>query len=93
MNRKAHGDWLLTDHLVASTRIWLASNGADTNWRERALGRLTRAGRIRLCGDAPLCRFASLAKLFADGWRLDYRSPIVRGIYAACEGKFKPQWP
>ncbi|CAE6945994.1 hypothetical protein R69608_05523 [Paraburkholderia nemoris] len=29
--RARTGEWLRTDHLVESTRIWLAGNGADAD--------------------------------------------------------------
>lgn len=84
------GEWLRTDHLVESARIWLAGNGASAkaNWSDRVrLGGLSE----KVARDfAKLPRFADtifLAKLFTDGWRLDYRSPVVRGIHAACEGE------
>jgi hypothetical protein len=32
---------------------------------------------------------ASLAELFTDGWRMDYRSPNVWNIYAACKDELK----
>ncbi|MEZ0605807.1 hypothetical protein ACAX43_27140 [Paraburkholderia sp. IW21] len=84
------GEWLRTDHLVESTRIWLVSNGAEADWKERIhFG--TLSGRVAL-EFAELPRFwhaDSLAKLFTDGWRLDYRSATVRGIYAACENELK----
>ncbi len=80
------GEWLRTDHLVESIRIWLGSNGAVASWSERfQLGALSQ----KLAHDFSwLSAFADsdfLARLFTDGWRLDYRSPIVRGIHAACE--------
>jgi hypothetical protein len=82
------GEWLRTDHLVESTRIWLAGNGAKANWSDRVrLGALSEKAARDFTG---LPRFADtifLAKLFTDGWRLDYRSPVVRGIHAACESK------
>ncbi|MCX4137914.1 hypothetical protein M0D68_06945 [Paraburkholderia sp. SEWSISQ10-3 4] len=92
--RARTGAWLRTDHLIESTRIWLAGNGADADWMERVqLGALSE--RIAL-DFAELPRFAdpaSLAKLFTDGWRLDYRSPIVRGVYAACKSELNPYQP
>lgn len=92
--RSRTGEWLRTDHLVESTRIWLAGNGADADWSERVhLGALSEKIALDFAEMPRFADSASLAKLFTDGWRLDYRSPIVRGIYAACEGKFKPQRP
>lgn len=38
------GEWLRTDHLVESIRIWLASNGAEASWSERfQLGALSQS--------------------------------------------------
>jgi hypothetical protein len=92
--RARTGEWLRTDHLVESTCIWLTSNGADADWAERVhLGALSQQIALDF---AELPRFAdsaSLAPLFTDGWRLDYRSPIVRGIHAACEGELHPEKP
>ncbi|MFM0212365.1 hypothetical protein PQQ96_33785 [Paraburkholderia sediminicola] len=79
------GDWLRTDHLVESTRIWLAGNGAKANWSERVqLGSLSEKIALDLTGLPGFGEPEYLARLFTDGWRLDYRSPVVRGIYSAC---------
>jgi hypothetical protein len=88
------GEWLRTDHLVESTRIWLASNGAEASWTERVrLGALSEKIALDFAETPRFAESASLAELFTDGWRLDYRSPIVCGIYAACEGKINPHRP
>lgn len=29
------GEWLRTDHLVESSRIWLRANGATCDWQDR----------------------------------------------------------
>ena len=90
-SRARTGEWLRIDHLVESTRIWLAGNGADADWTERI--RLGVLSEVIALDFAELPRFAdaaALAKLFTDGWRLDYRSPKVRGIYSACESELDP---
>jgi hypothetical protein len=81
------GEWLRTDHLVESTRIWLNSNGVDdADWTERVrIGTLSQLIALDFIGLSRFWHADSLVKLFTDGWRLDYRSPIVRGIHAACE--------
>ncbi|MFM0501858.1 hypothetical protein [Paraburkholderia caffeinilytica] len=75
------GEWLRTDHLVESTWIWLTSNGADAAWTERVrLGALSEKIALDF---AEMPRFADpafLASPFTDGWRLDYRSPVVCSI-------------
>lgn len=94
MARARTGEWLRTGHLVESTRIWLTSNGADADWAERVhIGAVSQQIALDF---AQLPRFAdsaSLAGLFTNGWRLDYRSPIVRGIHAACESELHPKKP
>lgn len=88
------GEWLRTDHLVESTRIWLAGNGVEANWTERMhLGTLSERIALDFAELPRIADAASLAKLFTDGWRLDYRSPIVRGIYAACKNELNPYQP
>lgn len=86
--RARTGAWLRTDHLVESTRIWLAGNGADAGWLERVhLGALSETIALDFAEQPCFANAPELAKLFTDGWRLDYRSPTVRGIYAACRNE------
>lgn len=88
--RARTGEWLRTDHLVESTRIWLAGNGAQATWRESVrLGALSEKVALDFTEQPRFGDAAALARLFTDGWRLDYRSPIVRGIHAACEGELQ----
>ncbi len=79
------GDWLRTDHVVEATRMWLASNSAECAWFERV--RLARMS-VDLAPQFlvfPLFRNAKeIVTLFTDGWQLDYRSPIVRGMLDVC---------
>ncbi|MFM0651801.1 hypothetical protein [Paraburkholderia sediminicola] len=79
------GEWLRTDHLVEATRMWTASNSAECDWLERA--KLTRMSAVIAPQFLvfPCFRDArEVVKLFADGWRLDYRSPTVRGMLDVC---------
>ncbi|WP_176060050.1 hypothetical protein [Paraburkholderia sp. BCC1876] len=86
--RARTGGWLRTDHLVESTRVWLDNNDAAAGWEERVrLGALSENVAFHFIHEP---RFADpdwLAQLFTHGWRLDYRSPVIRGIYAACENE------
>lgn len=92
--RARTGEWLRTDHLVESTHIWLASNGADADWTERLhLGALSQRIALDFAEMRGFADSASLAKLFTDTWRLDYRSPIVRGVHAACKSELDPYQP
>lgn len=88
--RARSGAWLRTDHLVESIRIWLMANGAKANWPERLrLGSLSERLAFGLRGLPGITDEESLARLFTDGWRLDYRSPIVREIHATCVAELK----
>ncbi len=49
--RARTSEWLRTDHLVESTRIWLAGNGANADWTERVyLGPCQRGSHWTLRG-------------------------------------------
>ncbi|WP_144149309.1 hypothetical protein [Paraburkholderia sp. BCC1884] len=80
------GEWLRTDHLVESARIWTGANGADGAWAARAeLGQISASIAPTFQNVSALCDCDSLAKLFTDGWRLDYRSALVRWLHDVCD--------
>lgn len=88
--RARTGDWLRTDHFVESLNIWLNANGAQADWLERV--QLRSLSEIVALDFGRLPHFADeilLAELFTDGWRLDYRSPVVRSIHAASERELR----
>lgn len=88
------GEWLRTDHLVESGRIWCNANGARLDWQERiSLGQIAAELAPRVRETFGLTRERSLVPLFVDGWMLDYASPFVRRIYAACEGEINQRRP
>jgi hypothetical protein len=59
----------------------LPSNGAKCDWSERAeLARMSADLASDLLTFPELDDEAKLVTLFADGWRLDYRSPAVREL-------------
>ncbi|MGP8433750.1 hypothetical protein ACT2FY_05550 [Paraburkholderia fungorum] len=90
--RARSGDWLRTDHLVESARIWLAANGANAGWRERVrLGALSERIALGLAGLPDFDDAQYLARLFTDGWRPDYRSAVVRAIHATCVAELNVQ--
>ncbi|CAB3744387.1 hypothetical protein LMG24238_07253 [Paraburkholderia sediminicola] len=85
------GGWLRTDHAVELLNIWLKGNGARANWQDRPyLGTLSEKVALDFARLPGFADSDSLAQLFTDGWRLDYRSSIVRRIYAACEDELRP---
>ncbi|TGP41620.1 hypothetical protein EN871_21755 [bacterium M00.F.Ca.ET.228.01.1.1] len=84
--RARTGEWLRTDHFVESLNIWLNANGAHADWIERMQLKMQSEMVAMDFGALPhMADEAKLAELFSDGWRLDYRSPVVQSIYAACE--------
>ncbi|MBW9132947.1 hypothetical protein JNC05_28115 [Paraburkholderia ginsengiterrae] len=84
--RARTGEWLRTDHFIESLNMWLNATGSRADWLERIQLKM-QSEMVAMDFGAPphLADEAKLAELFADGWRLDYDSPIVRSIYAACE--------
>jgi hypothetical protein len=84
--RARTGVWLETTHLVESAQIWLASNGANCSWFERAhLARVSAELAPSFLNAPALSDTATLAQLFTDGGRLDYRSPIVGEMFSVCQ--------
>jgi hypothetical protein len=65
--------------------MWVASNSADCDWLERV--KLTQMS-VDIAPHFlvfPLFRDAKeIVKMLADDWRLDYRSPTVRGMLDVC---------
>jgi hypothetical protein len=72
-------EWLKPVHLVESQRIWLMANGGRSGWAESLrLAKLSDTSAHRVWQLPPFQDAGLLAKFFTDGWRLDYRSPLVR---------------
>lgn len=85
IGRANTGDWLRTDHAVEATRMWAASNSAGCDWLERAKLTQMSAAIAPQFLVFPCFRDArEMVKLFVDRWRLDYRSPTVRGMLDVC---------
>jgi hypothetical protein len=79
------GNWLRTDHLVESARVWSRGNGAKCDWMDRvAVAELASTIAPTILASFQLTTEADLAPLFVDGWLLDYRLPIVCDIHKAC---------
>ncbi|WP_148662454.1 hypothetical protein [Paraburkholderia phytofirmans] len=65
-------------------------NGAHANWLDRMyLGALSENVALDFAVLPWAEDLNSLAQLFTDGWRIDYRYTVVRTICAACETKLK----
>ena len=88
------GDWLRTDHLVESARIWLKSNGARCDWQDRvAVAHAASTIAPTILASFRIQTEKELASLFADGWLLDYRSPVVCDIHEACAAYLRRSTP
>ncbi|CDY77942.1 hypothetical protein BGLT_06748 [Caballeronia glathei] len=84
--RATVGEWLTVEQIYESARIWLRANGGIADWPERLqLARMSLELTPRLSALPFSKDETSLLELFADRWQLDYRSPMVQGIYGACE--------
>ena len=87
------GDWLRTDHVVEAIRMWLASNSAECGWFERVeLARMSVDLAPEFLVFPPFRDAKEIVKLLADGWQLDYRSPIVRGMLDVCTEHLRKEW-
>jgi hypothetical protein len=88
--RARSGKWLRTDHLVESKAIWSLANGISADWLEGvrlanvSVQLATSIWSIELLHDIDV-----LSNMFTDNWRLDYESPIARGIHEVCVARLK----
>jgi hypothetical protein len=83
--RARSGEWLTPEHLRESETLWLKANGGNCDVVDRhRLGDESYKVASELLSIPMMKELASLTLMFADGWRLDYRSPIVRGIFDIC---------
>lgn len=77
--------WLQPVHFVESERLWLASNGGQIDWTTSLdMAQLSRSIADRVLQLPPFRDESLLATLFTDGWRLDYRLPLVRCLNSIC---------
>jgi hypothetical protein len=85
IGRARSGEWLKIDHLIESEQLWLKANGGNCDLPDRL--RLA-ADSLRIASGVlvfpAMQDLALLTRLFTDGWRLDYRSPVVRGLFDVC---------
>jgi len=84
--RQMTGEWLSVEHLVESTTLWLKTNGGGADVMQRVM-LSTRAldvarGLEQTLG--PAVAPGSVTALFCENLRLDFRSPVARGIYQHC---------
>ncbi|MFM0732624.1 hypothetical protein PQQ52_19250 [Paraburkholderia sediminicola] len=88
--RARTGSWLRTDRCAEVLSIWLKGNGTEANWLDSvhlvALSEKVALDFVKLPNFADSTR---LAELFTDSCRMNYRSPGVWNIHAACENELK----
>jgi hypothetical protein len=85
VTRAKSGEWLTPEHLGESESIWLKANGGNCDVAERLrLGQDSTRIASEMLAIPMMKELASLTAMFADSWRLDYRNPIVRGIFDVC---------
>ncbi|AXF07287.1 hypothetical protein CUJ91_04650 [Paraburkholderia graminis] len=83
--RARTGGWLRSDHFVESLNIWLNANSAQADWLERMYVKfLSETLALDHANSPHLADESQLARLFTDGWRLDYTSQVVEGIHKLC---------
>lgn len=88
--RARTGDWLRSEQREELLHIWFRGNAAEVGWVESA--RLIALSEKIAMHFAELPNFADagwLATQFKDTWRMDYRSPNIWHIHAACENAVK----
>jgi hypothetical protein len=86
------GEWLRTDHLAESARLWTDATGAPAGWLERIeLGQMSAAVAAEFLPPYGFVDADLLMSLFKDGWRVNLPSPVVRRIYNACVAKLHAQ--
>jgi hypothetical protein len=78
--------WLCPARLAESMRYWLSTNRLSaTRAGQRQLARRSVALASGLQRQPPLRDPAILAGLAFDGWRLNFRPPLLGALRAACE--------
>ncbi|MGF6768642.1 hypothetical protein P3T18_001112 [Paraburkholderia sp. GAS199] len=83
--RARSGEWLTPEHLGESENIWLKANGGNCDVAERLrLGQDSSKVAFEMLAIPMMKDLASLTAMFADSRRLDYRNPIVRGVFDVC---------
>lgn len=83
--RARTGYWLQTCHLAESAHLWLCANEAQCGSSERLqLAHMSAEIAAYVHGQFFPKDEAFLARLFIDGWRLDYRSAVVQDIHDLC---------
>jgi hypothetical protein len=85
VSRSRTEGWLTPLHLVESEQIWLTANGGRCGWADSLrLAKMSVAVAAQVWQLPPFRDAGFLANFFTDGWRLDYRSSLVRCLNKVC---------
>jgi hypothetical protein len=85
IGRAKTGNWLRTDHLVESKRVWEQVNGVFPLWFEGVrLGEVSMQLATTVWAVELLHDVDALAELLSATWEVNYASPVARGIYDIC---------
>jgi hypothetical protein len=88
VSRVRCNEWLRAIPLVESQRRWSHMNGVSPDGPEGVrLGHVSQQLAISIWDIELLRNVEVLATLFTDTGRLDYQSPIVRGISEVCTAR------
>ncbi|MBP0595635.1 hypothetical protein J8I87_39545 [Paraburkholderia sp. LEh10] len=75
---------------MARTGNWMNANGARSDWRKRiAVTRMAANLAPDVLATSGLTTEKALAPLFTDGWRRDYRLPVVCAIRDICMARLR----
>jgi hypothetical protein len=85
VSRSRTEGWLTPVHLAESEQVWLMANGGRCGWTDSIrLAKMSVTVASRVWQLPPFRETGFLANFFTDGWRLDYRSSLVRCLYEVC---------
>jgi hypothetical protein len=88
--RARTGGWLQTDQRVELLNIWFNGHQLEVDWPEGVyLCALSETIALDFVEVPSFTDSAWLAKLFGDGPQIEYRSPYVWNIHAACANQLK----
>jgi hypothetical protein len=86
VSKHATGSWMSVAHTVESVQMWLQSSKADEALIRRVMV-ATRAGELAQGIDSELhlvLNGSTVASMFDENLRLDFKSPVARDIYQRC---------
>jgi hypothetical protein len=81
--RERTGQWLRTDHLVESARMWQGHNNIACEWFDRVwVARASETLALKICNASPL--LANQVSHFFDGCWIDYGTIGAQELRLQC---------